>query len=474
MLALGSAARPCHTPVMRTWSTIACLLTLLIASTTAAAYTPTADLSALPTPVAISKTASGPKILAPYALGEIFLCKPLARLEKSLYLLGCTSTIGETGYQKDEETGLYYAQQRYYDSFTGRFLREDPFDGSIDTPPSLHRYLYAYANPTIYVDRDGRTPRDDIALRAREPANIQRIRRQRLVERSGGPENVAYQGAYVQVVVEGYVETAKLAADVVGASIESRVGNPALFGSTQRLYDRGAAIVDYLSNNPLDTARGQVTDTLEQIDKLRDQGRTVEAAALKGRLHAGAVFALGGAVAPGAIVRIAKIGKPDARVLSESSARVGMDSQKLDDVAGLRRDPNGQLRDAKGQFAADPNAPPKPAAVSTDSPGKPGPKTDPNAPHNKKIREVGDRIVDEGGEIIAGGGRKPERLVPTVGGDKDGRRPDVLYKDCDGVRRGCNVGQTTADGKPVPREQEALDDLTEFGGLPATFEPYDL
>ena len=45
--------------------------------------------------------------------------------------------------------------QRYYDSFTGRFLREDPFEGNIDTPPSLHRYLYANVNPLIYVDRDG-------------------------------------------------------------------------------------------------------------------------------------------------------------------------------------------------------------------------------------------------------------------------------------------------------------------------------
>ena len=63
--------------------------------------------------------------------------------------------FGFTGYQKDEETGLYYANARYYDSSNGRFLREDPFDGSINTPPSLHRYLYANANPTVFIDPTG-------------------------------------------------------------------------------------------------------------------------------------------------------------------------------------------------------------------------------------------------------------------------------------------------------------------------------
>ena len=66
------------------------------------------------------------------------------------------SPFGFTGYIKDEETDLYYANARYYDSFTGRFLREDPLNGDVNTPPSLHRYLYGYANPTYYVDPDGK------------------------------------------------------------------------------------------------------------------------------------------------------------------------------------------------------------------------------------------------------------------------------------------------------------------------------
>ncbi|MCG7872835.1 MAG: GH-E family nuclease [Candidatus Thiodiazotropha lotti] len=63
--------------------------------------------------------------------------------------------FGFTGHEEDTETGLIYAKARYYDPDTGRFLNQDLFEGMIDTPPSLHRYLYAYANPTTYVDLNG-------------------------------------------------------------------------------------------------------------------------------------------------------------------------------------------------------------------------------------------------------------------------------------------------------------------------------
>lgn len=64
--------------------------------------------------------------------------------------------IGFAGYVKDPETGLYYAGARYYDPTTGRFTTEDPEAGDVMKPPSLHRYLYSYANPTTYIDPDGR------------------------------------------------------------------------------------------------------------------------------------------------------------------------------------------------------------------------------------------------------------------------------------------------------------------------------
>ena len=63
--------------------------------------------------------------------------------------------FGFTGHEHDDETGLIYARARFYDPEIGRFLSHDPVDGDPLNPPSLHRYLYAYANPTVYVDPSG-------------------------------------------------------------------------------------------------------------------------------------------------------------------------------------------------------------------------------------------------------------------------------------------------------------------------------
>ncbi|MFI0416546.1 MAG: RHS repeat-associated core domain-containing protein, partial [Candidatus Thiodiazotropha sp.] len=60
-----------------------------------------------------------------------------------------------TGHEKDEETGLYYFKARFYDPQVGRFISQDAYLGEANTAPSLHRYLYAYANPTVYIDLTG-------------------------------------------------------------------------------------------------------------------------------------------------------------------------------------------------------------------------------------------------------------------------------------------------------------------------------
>jgi RHS repeat-associated protein len=60
-----------------------------------------------------------------------------------------------TGQEHDENTGLIYFGARYYDPDTARFITEDSYLGEQGTPPSLNRYLYAYSNPTVYVDLEG-------------------------------------------------------------------------------------------------------------------------------------------------------------------------------------------------------------------------------------------------------------------------------------------------------------------------------
>jgi RHS repeat-associated protein len=66
-----------------------------------------------------------------------------------------------TGHEQDENTGLVYAGARYYDPATGRFITQDSYLGEAGTPPSLHRYLYAYGSPTVWTDPTGHTPELD-------------------------------------------------------------------------------------------------------------------------------------------------------------------------------------------------------------------------------------------------------------------------------------------------------------------------
>ena len=59
------------------------------------------------------------------------------------------------GEQFDETTGLYYLRARYMDTSTGRFISQDTYQGDINDPVSLHKYLYANAYPVMYSDPSG-------------------------------------------------------------------------------------------------------------------------------------------------------------------------------------------------------------------------------------------------------------------------------------------------------------------------------
>ena len=60
-----------------------------------------------------------------------------------------------TGEQYNANTGLYYLRARYMDPSTGTFTGMDSWPGSISDPVSLHKYLYANANPVTYSDPSG-------------------------------------------------------------------------------------------------------------------------------------------------------------------------------------------------------------------------------------------------------------------------------------------------------------------------------
>ncbi|HEY2961613.1 MAG TPA: RHS repeat-associated core domain-containing protein [Pyrinomonadaceae bacterium] len=56
------------------------------------------------------------------------------------------------GERFDGDLGLYYLRARHYNADRGRFTTIDPFAGYIDEPISLHKYLYAQADPVNFID----------------------------------------------------------------------------------------------------------------------------------------------------------------------------------------------------------------------------------------------------------------------------------------------------------------------------------
>ena len=59
------------------------------------------------------------------------------------------ATDNSYGFQGEEKdaTGLYYLRARYMDPSTGTFTSMDTYAGSLSDPMSLHKYLFANANP---------------------------------------------------------------------------------------------------------------------------------------------------------------------------------------------------------------------------------------------------------------------------------------------------------------------------------------
>ncbi|MBN1892833.1 MAG: RHS repeat-associated core domain-containing protein, partial [Clostridiales bacterium] len=60
-----------------------------------------------------------------------------------------------TGEQYDKSTGFYYLRARYMNPSTGTFTLPDAYAGTIFDPVSLHKYLYANANPVMNRDPSG-------------------------------------------------------------------------------------------------------------------------------------------------------------------------------------------------------------------------------------------------------------------------------------------------------------------------------
>ncbi|MGN6548207.1 MAG: Hint domain-containing protein, partial [Aureliella sp.] len=115
-----------------------------------------------------------------------------------------------------------------------------------------------------------------------------------------------------------------------------------------------------------------------------------------------------------------------------------------------------------------------------DRSGVSGPRTQfDESAHNELIARLSSSLPD-GHRIIAGGRDSnmkaiaPETYFDTLGGYLSKRRPDVLIQRPDDSLYGINVGLSERSGLPVPREQEALHDLTVYGRLEMLFFSYGI
>ncbi|HKV81574.1 MAG TPA: RHS repeat-associated core domain-containing protein [Candidatus Sulfotelmatobacter sp.] len=68
------------------------------------------------------------------------------------------------GEQYDPVLGLYYNRARYLSTASGRFWSMDTFEGRTHDPLSLHKYLYADANPVDRTDQNGHEGLAELSL----------------------------------------------------------------------------------------------------------------------------------------------------------------------------------------------------------------------------------------------------------------------------------------------------------------------
>jgi RHS repeat-associated protein len=60
-----------------------------------------------------------------------------------------------SGEWSDSSIGLYLLRDRYYSQAVGRFETQDPYEGDIQRPLTLHKYVYTANNPVNFVDPTG-------------------------------------------------------------------------------------------------------------------------------------------------------------------------------------------------------------------------------------------------------------------------------------------------------------------------------
>jgi RHS repeat-associated protein len=212
------------------------------------------------------------------------------------------ASLAYAGQHLESAVGLSYAQQRWYDAGTGRFLSEDPVWGRLDTPASLHSWVYAEANPARFVDPRG-TFASFWGFAYRSYLSNQDARESvigRLDELNANADRI------IQESSDHYAEN-------YGAVAGTVVFTGAKFISSVPL--GGARLIA----DPVDTLKNGVKGTGEQLVNLKECARIVGDFFGAGGKCAGAVGTIAGLVSGFALLRGKIPSKPTVASKSEGN-----------------------------------------------------------------------------------------------------------------------------------------------------------
>jgi hypothetical protein len=154
-------------------------------------------------------------------------------------------------------------------------------------PPSLHRYLYAYANPTVYTDPSGRCVQDiprcgleDARALASTPAEQASVDRIMAIQRQSNAEAGAADYGMAKSIGNTALGAVNFAANVVNGSLETLTGGMIDLGGRRNIAASVDHLVDVAKNLPV-----RVTEHLAErsaaADRLESEGRHLEAITLR-------------------------------------------------------------------------------------------------------------------------------------------------------------------------------------------------
>jgi RHS repeat-associated protein len=375
--------------------------------------------------------------------------------------------MGFAGHRNDDDLGLVDMRGRVYEPGTRRFLTPDPYVHDPLGSQSYNRYAYVLGNPTNLVDPSGLDgePAPDY------PAGCGGAWTCHGWSASGGSIEIGLGPTGGSSGVKGAT-----GGPVVGpeggrpVSLPTGPTAPAVSITGPRV---AGALAPGASSGP---------DNLE--DWIVAKGDKVAAGVALAGLAPLAIYA---AVAPmtvafGTSVAGWFVGLGTAAVGGRSVVQGAAegDAGKVIDGAVVAL---GGLEAMRPGLGAGPRAAGAPSLEAAEAEAaqsaeagaagaKRGPKPWPEGAHNETIARRIEELEAQGYEHLNGGGKR-EEFLPIENGYKSARRPDIAMRAPDGSIYRENVGRTLANGSPVQREVEALDDIQSELGVRPGFTPYD-